>query len=52
MTEQKKTLAETVWSIRRVTSKKYTTEEKVRIVLEGLRREHNYRTVSEGSDPT
>jgi transposase len=39
MAEQKKTVEATVRSIRRATRKKYTAEEKVRIVLEGLRGE-------------
>lgn len=39
MAEQKKTVDATVRSIRRATRKKYTAEEKVRIVLEGLRGE-------------
>jgi transposase len=37
MAEQKKTVEATVRSIRRATRRKYTAEEKVRIVLEGLR---------------
>jgi len=37
MAEQKKIVDATVRSIRRATRKKYTAEEKVRIVLEGLR---------------
>ena len=39
MAEQKKTVEATVRSIRRATRKKYSAEEKVRIVLEGLRGE-------------
>src|SRR4030067_2196315 len=39
MAEQKKTVEATVRNIRRATCKKYTAEEKVRIVLEGLRGE-------------
>jgi transposase len=39
MAEQNKSVEATVRSIRRATRKKYTTEEKVRIVLEGLRGE-------------
>jgi transposase len=39
MAEQKKSVEATVRSIRRATRKKYTAEEKVRIVLEGLRGE-------------
>jgi transposase len=39
MAEQNKSVEATVWSIRRATRKKYTAEEKVRIVLEGLRGE-------------
>jgi transposase len=39
MAEQKKTVGATVRSIHRATRKKYTAEEKVRIVLEGLRGE-------------
>ena len=39
MAEQKKTVEATVRSIRRATRKKYTAEEKIRIVLEGLRGE-------------
>jgi hypothetical protein len=39
MAEQKKSVKATVRSIRRATRKKYTAEEKVRIVLEGLRGE-------------
>ena len=39
MAEQKQTVEATVWNIRRATRKKYTAEEKVRIVLEGLRGE-------------
>jgi transposase len=39
MTEQNKSVEATVRSIRRATRKKYTAEEKVRIVLEGLRGE-------------
>ena len=52
MVEQKKTVAETVQSNRWVTCKKYTTKEKVLIILEVLRREHDYGTVPEGGDPT
>jgi transposase len=37
MAEQKKSVEATVRNIRRATRKKYTAEEKVRIVLEGLR---------------
>ena len=44
MAEQKKTVEATVRSIRQATRKKYTAEEKVRIVLEGLRGE---RTIAE-----
>ena len=36
MAEQKKTVEATVRNIRRATRKKYTSKEKVRIVLEGL----------------
>jgi transposase len=39
MAEQKKSVEATVRNIRRATRKKYTAEEKVRIVLEGLRGE-------------
>ncbi len=39
MAEQNKSVEATVRSIRRATRKKYTAEEKVRIVLEGLRGE-------------
>jgi len=39
MAEEKKSVEATVRNIRRVTRKKYTAEEKVRIVLEGLRGE-------------
>ena len=39
MAEEKKSVGATVRNIRRVTRKKYTAEEKVRIVLEGLRGE-------------
>ena len=39
MAEQKKSVEATVRGIRRATRKKYTAEEKVRIVLEGLRGE-------------
>jgi transposase len=39
MAEQDKSVEATVRSIRRATRKKYTAEEKVRIVLEGLRGE-------------
>jgi len=39
MAEQKKTMEASVRSVRRATRKKYTAEEKVRIVLEGLRGE-------------
>ena len=39
MAEQKKTVEATVRNIRRATRKKYTAEEKVRILLEGLRGE-------------
>ena len=44
MAEQKQTVEATVRNIRRATRKKYTAEEKVRIVLEGLRGE---RTIAE-----
>jgi transposase len=37
MAEHKKTVEATVRTIRRATRKKYTAEEKMRIVLEGLR---------------
>jgi transposase len=40
MAEQNKSVDATVRSIRRATRKKYTAEEKVRIVLEGLRGEN------------
>jgi transposase len=39
MAEEKKSVEATVRNIRRATRKKYTAEEKVRIVLEGLRGE-------------
>ena len=39
MAEQKKTVEATIRNIRRATLKKYNAEEKVRIVLEGLRGE-------------
>jgi transposase len=39
MAEQKKSMEATVRSIRQATLKKYTAEEKVRIVLKGLRGE-------------
>jgi transposase len=39
MAEEKKSLEATVRNIRRATRKKYSAEEKVRIVLEGLRGE-------------
>ena len=39
MAEQRKSVEATVRGIRRATRKKYTAEEKVRIVLEGLRGE-------------
>jgi transposase len=40
MAEEKKSVDATVRNIRRATRKKYTAEEKVRIVLEGLRGEN------------
>jgi transposase len=39
MAEKKESVEATVRTIRRVTRKKYSAEEKVRIVLEGLRGE-------------
>jgi transposase len=39
MAEEKKSVEATVRNIRRTTRKKYTAQEKVRIVLEGLRGE-------------
>ena len=54
MAEQKKTVEATVRSIRRATRKKYTAEEKVRMVLEGLRGESTIAELcrKEGSNPT
>lgn len=43
MAEEKQTIEKTVQSIRRATRKKYTSEDKVRIVLEGLRGESSIR---------
>jgi transposase len=46
MAEQKKTVEAIVRSIRRATRKKYTAEEKVRIVLQGLRGESTIAELS------
>ena len=43
MAEQKETVTATVRTIRRATRKKYSAEEKMRIVLEGLRGESKIR---------
>jgi transposase len=45
MPEKKESVGATVRTIRRVTRKKYSAEEKVRIVLEGLRGEPSVAAV-------
>jgi transposase-like protein len=48
MAEKKESVEATVRTIRRVTRKKYSAEEKVRIVLEGLRGETSIDALCRG----
>src|SRR5210317_1303068 len=51
--KKKRNPEEVVWEIKRKTRRKYTSEEKIRIVLEGLRGEESISTIcrNEGINP-